>query len=98
MSTGGFEVRKLPLVHPEALGLAKDDSRFSIRSHSAFERSSEPCNVIRTMNIYNRAYFSEDRLREGVRAVLGSLAQDGIWIVGRTADEAATISQRHGIP
>jgi hypothetical protein len=42
------------------------------------------------MNIYNRAYFSEDRLREGVRAVLGSLTQDGIWIVGRTADEAAT--------
>jgi hypothetical protein len=42
------------------------------------------------MNIYNRAYFSEDRLREGVRAVLGSLATDGIWIIGRTADEAAT--------
>jgi len=46
--------------------------------------------VIRTMNIYNRAYFSEDRLREGVRAVLSSLKTDGMWIVGRTADEAAT--------
>ncbi len=42
------------------------------------------------MNIYNRAYFSEDRLREGARAVLSSLANDGIWIVGRTEDEAAT--------
>jgi hypothetical protein len=86
----GFEIRKLPVAHPEALRLAKEDSRFSIRSHSAFEGSDEPCNVIRTMNIYNRAYFSEDRLREGVRAVLGSLKPDGIWIVGRTADEAAT--------
>ncbi|MFL6451442.1 MAG: hypothetical protein ACJ746_27755, partial [Bryobacteraceae bacterium] len=86
----GFEIRKLPVIHPEALRLAKVDSRFSIQRHSAFERSDEPCNVIRTMNIYNRAYFSEERLREGVRAVLASLAPQGIWIVGRTADEAAT--------
>jgi hypothetical protein len=88
--TAGFEIRKLPVVHPEALRLAKEDSRFSIRSHSAFERSSQPCDVIRTMNIYNRAYFSEDRLREGVRAVHGSLSLGGVWILGRTADEAAT--------
>lgn len=86
----GFEIRKLPLVHPEALQLAKQDSRFSIQSHSAFEPSNQSCTVIRTMNIFNRAYFSENRLREGVRAVLSSLVQDGIWIVGRTADEAAT--------
>ncbi len=88
--TNGFEIRKLPLVHPEARRLANEDSRFSIRSHSAFEPSAQSCSVIRTMNIYNRAYFSEDRLREGVRAVLSSLVPDGIWIVGRTADEAAT--------
>src|SRR4051794_21291022 len=86
----GFEIRKIPLVHPEALRLAKEDSRFSIRSHSAFEPSDEPCNVIRTMNIYNWAYFSQDRLREGVGAVLGSLKPGAIWIVGRTAEEAAT--------
>jgi len=85
----GWEIRKLPLVHPEALQLARHDSRFSVRSHSAFNQAEQVCNVIRTMNIYNRAYFSEDRLREGVRAVLSSLASDGLWIVGRTADEAA---------
>lgn len=89
-SANGFELRKLPVIHPEALGLAKRNSQFSVRSHSAFEPSSQSCNVIRTMNIYNRAYFSEDRLREGARAVLSSLANDGIWIVGRTEDEAAT--------
>src|SRR5436305_520497 len=89
-NANGFEIRKLPLIHPDALGIAKRNSRFSVRSHSAFERSNQACNVIRTMNIYNRAYFSEDRLREGARAVIGSLAKQGIWIVGRTADEAAT--------
>jgi hypothetical protein len=90
VDANGWEIRKLPLVHPEALELATQDGRFSIRSHSAFARADQPCHVIRTMNIYNRAYFSEDRLREGVRAVLGSLTEGGIWIVGRTADEAAT--------
>lgn len=89
-NANGFEIRKLPLIHPEALGLAKRNSRFFVRSHSAFEQSDQPCSVIRTMNIYNRAYFSEDHLREGVRAVLGSLANNGLWIVGRTEDEAAT--------
>lgn len=88
--TNGWEIRKLPLVHPEALELARHESRFSVRSHSAFEQADQVCHVIRTMNIYNRAYFSEDRLRQGVRAVLGSLTDGGIWIVGRTADEAAT--------
>jgi hypothetical protein len=90
VDANGWEIRKLPLVHPEALKLARHDSRFFIRSHSAFTHADQPCHVIRTMNIYNRAYFPEDRLREGVRAVLGSLTPDGIWIVGRTADEAAT--------
>ena len=86
----GWEIRKLPLVHPEALELARRDGRFAVRSHSAFGQADQVCDVIRTMNIYNRAYFSEDRLREGVLAVLGSLRTDGIWIVGRTADQAAT--------
>jgi hypothetical protein len=90
VDANAWEIRKLPLVHPEALELARHDSRFSIRSHSAFTHADQPCHVIRTMNIYNRAYFSEDRLREGVRAVLRSLTTGGIWIVGRTADEAAT--------
>jgi hypothetical protein len=89
-SQNGFELRKLPVIHPEALRLAKRREGFSVRSHSAFDTSSQPCQVIRTMNIYNRAYFSEERLREGVGAVLGSLANEGIWIVGRTIDEAAT--------
>ncbi len=90
VDANGWQIRKLPLVHPEALELARQDSRFSIRSHSAFAQAEQRCHVIRTMNIYNRAYFPEDRLREGVRAVLGSLTDDGIWVVGRTADEAAT--------
>ena len=43
--------------------------------------------MIRSMNIYNRAYFSEEQLREGVRCVGESLLPGGIWIVGRTVDE-----------
>lgn len=86
----GYRLKKLPLVHPEALQLARKDARFAIRSHSAFDTSDQGSHVIRTMNIYNRAYFSEERLRDGTRAVVGSLVPGGIWIVGRTKDDRTT--------
>jgi len=80
----GFTVRKLPVVHPKAVLLAQRDPRFSIVRHSVFESLAVPADVIRTMNIYNLAYFKEPRLLEGGHAVWRSLKPDGWWIVGRT--------------
>lgn len=79
-----FVFRKLSLIHPDAEALRAASDRFMIRRHSAFEALPQPCDVIRTMNIFNVAYFSEGRLLEGVRAVGRSLVKGGIWIVGRT--------------
>src|SRR5207245_10776478 len=61
--------------------------RFSIRRHSVFEPSERLCDVIRTMNIFNVAYFPRQRLLEGARAVAASLRPGGVWIVGRTVRE-----------
>ena len=79
--------RKIPLIHPEAQALRRTSERFTIRRHSVFEPADDPCQVIRTMNIFNVAYFPKDRLLEGVRAVGRSLAVGGTWIVGRTVQE-----------
>ena len=83
----GYILRKLPLIHPEAVRLARQDRRFTIRRHSVFEALQEPCEVIRSMNVFNRAYFSEVQLTEGARCVITSLVEGGIWIVGRTIAE-----------
>ncbi len=83
----GYQVRKLSLIHPSALALARTDARFSISRHSIFERATAPCHVIRSMNILNRAYFSEQQLAQAARSVIQSLHSGGIWIVGRTTSE-----------
>ncbi|MBV9297027.1 MAG: hypothetical protein JO145_15755 [Acidobacteriaceae bacterium] len=83
----GYRMRKLPLIHPEALHLAQNDARFLIRRQSVFDTLDDPCHAIRSMNIFNRAYFSEEQLALGARAVISSLLPGGIWIAGRTIRE-----------
>jgi hypothetical protein len=96
-----FVFRKIPLVHPEAAAMVQTSPRFAIRRHSVFEAAAELCDVIRTMNIFNLAYFSRERLLEGARAVAQSLNPGGVWIVGRTHEERppahnATLFVREG--
>jgi hypothetical protein len=82
-----FLFRKIPLIHPDAQTLQWTLERFAIRRHSVFELLEHPCDVIRTMNIFNLSYFPKARIREGIRAVRGSLSVGGVWIVGRTIQE-----------
>ncbi len=82
-----FVFRKIPLIHPDARTLRQSSDRFAIRRHSVFEPSEGLCNVVRTMNIFNLAYFAKDRLLAGARAAALSLAEGGVWIVGRTYQE-----------
>jgi hypothetical protein len=90
---GKFELRKLSLIHPEALQVVDENPHFMVHRHSIFEPSTRANHVIRSMNIYNRAYFSEEQLRQGVRCVGESLLPGGIWIVGRTIDKNATVHE-----
>ena len=52
-----------------------------------FDHTPGECDVIRTMNIFNKAYFSDQQLAAGVRAIHDSLKPGGLWIVGRTLEE-----------
>ena len=94
-----WEIGRIPCTHPRARSLATLDSRFQIASGSVFDGTPDVCQVLRTMNIFNRSYFPEERIKEGIRASLSSLTGNGVWIVGRTIEEShlrteATIFQK----
>jgi hypothetical protein len=80
-----FVLRRLPLVSPEVRQLA--GTHFRLRRHSVFTPLAEPVDVIRTMNILNRAYFKQTQLHDAAVAIERSLRLGGIWIVGRTVVE-----------
>lgn len=86
----GMRVRRISFIHPEARALMRHTERFTFRRRSIFEDGSTSgegcCHVIRTMNILNRAYFSEALLREAASAIFSSLEPGGLWIVGRTLE------------
>jgi len=84
---GDLLFRKIPLVHPRALALQQSNPAFRVENHSVFEARPGLCDVIRTMNILNLSYFSQEQLMEGVRTVWKSLQPGGVWMVGRTIEE-----------
>ena len=83
-------VSKIPFVHPEARSFSRRNPRFQFRARSVFEHTPGACHVLRTMNIFNKSYFSEEQLSEGVNAAFHSIKPGGIWIVGRTLEEDLT--------
>ena len=83
----GYKVRPISYIHPEVRKLTDQNPHFQFRVRSVFDRTPAACHVLRTMNIFNRAYFSEKQLVEGAAAVHESLQPGGLWIVGRTLEE-----------
>lgn len=83
----GWRVRNIPYIHPRARALARTNPNFKFRLRSVFETTPEACDVIRTMNIFNRSYFSDEQLSAGAKAIFKSLRPGGMWIVGRTLEE-----------
>jgi hypothetical protein len=79
-----MRVRYIPYVHPEAIALTRMNPNFHFCERSVFDATPRTCHVLRTMNIFNRDYFSERQLTEGVSAAFRSLQLGGLWIVGRT--------------
>jgi hypothetical protein len=86
-SANGYEVRKIPCIHPEARSFSQLHPAFQFRVRSVFEPMPGACHVLRTMNILNKAYFSPEQLRAGVQAAFQSIQPGGMWIVGRTAED-----------
>ena len=81
----GFGVRRITYIHPEALAFFKKNRIFGFASALSSTARPGACQVLRTMNIFNTAYFSEQQLAP----VFDSLEPGGIWIVGQTRDESS---------
>jgi hypothetical protein len=88
LELNGYRLRKLPLVHPRAMRAARHETTFLIRKQSVFTVAPKQSHVIRTMNILNKFYFPDSELIQGARAISASLLPGGIWILGRTIDDA----------
>jgi hypothetical protein len=86
-----FVFRRLSLVHPRAAALSRADPAFEVATHSVFDVSGRSPDVIRTMNVLNRDYFSDAELTDAVGAVWASLKDRGVWIVGRTITESPRV-------
>jgi hypothetical protein len=81
---GEYAIERISCVHPEADSFCKRDPRLRICTRSVFEHHPG-LDVLRTMNILNKAYFPVERLVEGANAAFQSLKPGGLWIVGRTS-------------
>ena len=82
-----YTVTKIPFVHPEARSFGAKNPRFQFRMRSVFDHTPGACHVLRTMNIFNKSYFSPEQLAEGANAAFHSIKPGGIWILGRTLEE-----------
>jgi hypothetical protein len=88
-STGaaGYRVSRISCIHPQALAFARTNPGFQFRARSVFDSAPGSCHVLRTMNIFNKSYFSKEQLVAGANAAFQSLLPGGLWIVGRTLEE-----------
>lgn len=83
----GYRISRISCVHPQAQAFARRNPGFQFRERSVFDAVPGSCHVLRTMNIFNKSYFSTEQLALGVSAVFESLVPGGLWIVGRTLEE-----------
>jgi hypothetical protein len=83
----GWRLRRISCVHPRVRELSRRNANFQFRVRNVFDEAGGACDVLRTMNIFNRSYFPAGELARGARAAFESLRPGGIWIVGRTWED-----------
>lgn len=80
------ETRRISCIHPDAQALLRAGAGFRFEVRSIFDRTPGACDVLRTMNILNRGYFSPAQLTDATEAIFDSVRPGGLWIVGRTLE------------
>src|SRR5258706_4068526 len=67
-----YTVSRMCCMHPQARQMMKTDPRFQMCVRSVFEHTPG-IDVLRTMNILNKAYFTAERLVDGANAAFQTL-------------------------
>jgi len=74
--------QRVLLLNPRARAMMESDPRVTYTTHDVFTPwSGQPPDVIKVANLLRRLYFSDERICDGVRAVLASLADGGHFLV-----------------
>lgn len=86
---GRVQGREFFLFAPRALQLAANDPRFTLLQHDLLSPFPAQYDVIRTMNVLNLSYFSDDEFRRIARNIHGALSDGGLFVMGSN-DDAGT--------
>lgn len=88
---GGLRVSTIRLLHPSVLALEAQDPRFRFERYDLLAPAPRQYDVVRAMNVLNRAYFPEADLARAVGHVADSLVVGGWFAVGANQDRGSTV-------
>ena len=80
-------VRRIKLVHPECVRLARSEPRFTVGRDDLFSPKPGQFNIIRIMNALTAHHFEVERVLEGIFRCAANLVEGGMFIVGRSVDQ-----------
>jgi len=78
---------RLSLFHPSARAIAARDPHFQLAKESFFSPLAHRYHVVRVMNALIEQHLSRDRIEAALRAIIPTVAERGLLVLGRNADE-----------
>lgn len=74
---------RISLIHPKALARAAEDANFTIGRDDIFAPGPKTYDVVRLMNTVMKVNFSEQRALQALRSMLPTVAEGGLFVIGR---------------
>jgi hypothetical protein len=87
-----LQKKEILLVCQMASNMVRDHSDFHLEAFDVFQRATRSYSVVRTMNLLNRSYFSDEALGTIVSNVRDSLEEGGIFITGSNEDAGSLVN------
>jgi hypothetical protein len=81
------QVRVVSLFHPKCVERAARDAAFHCGRHDLFQPGAVRAHVIRALNVLTTKHLPPRRVLRGIEQLAGSLAPDGLLVLGRSLDE-----------
>jgi SAM-dependent methyltransferase len=88
----GVRTATIRLLHPSVTALENADERFRFERHDLLAPAPRRYDVVRTMNVLNRSYFSDADLARAVGHVADALSPGGFFVVGANQDRGTPVN------
>jgi chemotaxis methyl-accepting protein methylase len=85
------QVKEIPLLHPATVRLIHDDARFRFERYDVLTPTDQSYDLVRAMNVLNRAYFSSSQICRAVAFIYASLNPGGIFVVGSNSEARSRV-------